>query len=138
MIPLLWIAGALQIGIAAANVGLARTLRLDDEFARLSPIVRDIARAHHAYIVGLLAAFGALSIAFAPDLASGSPLGASLSGGLAVFWGARLVLQLFRYDPVVRRRHRLADVLFTLATAYLTAVFSAACLTELSGSFVRG
>ena len=125
MIPLLWIAGLLQLGIAAANVGLSRVLRLDVEFGRLRPIARDIARAHHAYIVGVLVFAGLLCLGFAPELASGSPLAAFLCGGLALFWGARLVLQGVRYDPAVRRRYRGADVLFTLAAAGLAGVFIA-------------
>lgn len=133
MTTLLWIAGVLQLGIAAANVGVSRVLRLDVEFARLSPIVRDIARAHHVYIVGVLAAAGLLCLLFATELASGSPLGAFLSAGLALFWGARLGLQLRRYDPAVRRRFRLADVLFTLAAGYLAAVFLLSAMCALKG-----
>lgn len=124
MIALLWIAGALQLGIAAANFGVARVLRFQDEFARLSPIVRDIARAHHAYIIGVLVFAGLLCLLFAPELASGSPLGAFLSAGLALFWSVRVALQLLRYDPAVRRRFRLADVLFTLVAAGLAALFA--------------
>ncbi|HYE98802.1 MAG TPA: hypothetical protein VEJ18_07820 [Planctomycetota bacterium] len=126
MTTLIWIAGGLHLAIAAANVGVSRVLRFDDEFARLSPIVRDIVRAHHAYIIGVLVVAGLLCLLFAPDLASGSPLGGFLSAGLAVFWGARLYLQLVRYDPAVRRRYRAVDVLFTLAAAFLAALFLAA------------
>lgn len=124
MTTLVGIAGVLQLGIAVANLGVARVLRFDDEFARLSPLVRDIVRAHHAYVAGVLVAAGLLCLFFPRELASGTPLGAFLSGGLALFWGARLVLQLVRYDPAVRRRHRAVDVLFTLAALYLAALFA--------------
>jgi hypothetical protein len=125
MIPLIVAAGAVQLAVALANFHAARVLRLDDEFGRLSPIVRDIARAHHAYIVGVLVAAATLCLAFPAELSDGRPLGAFLSAGLALFWGARLFLQLFRYDPETRRRHRLGDLLFTLTAAGLCAVFLA-------------
>jgi hypothetical protein len=124
MIALLVLAGVAQLGIAVANAFLAKEIRLDAEFARLSPIARDIARAHHAYLVGVLVAAGLLCLAFPGPLTS-TPLGAFLSGSLALFWGARLWLQLFRYDPETRRRHRVADLVFTAAAAGLTGVFLA-------------
>lgn len=126
MITLLQIAGGVQLAVAVANLYVARVLRLDDEFARLSPLVRDIAKTHHAYIIGILLAAAALCLVFPGELSEGGPLGAFLSGGLGLFWGARLQLQLFRYDPETRRRHRLGDVLFTLAALGLTAIFLAA------------
>ena len=125
MIPLLLAAGAMQFAIALANLHVSRVLRLDDEFGRLSPIARDIAKAHHAYVVGVLVAAAALCLGFPAELSDGRPLGAFLSGGLALFWGARLWLQLFRYAPEIRRRHRLGDLLFTTAAGGLTAIFLA-------------
>jgi hypothetical protein len=123
MIALLWTAGVAQLLVAAANIPVARVLRLRDEFGRLSPMPRHIALTHHAYIAGLIAAFGVLCLFFAPELGSGRPLALFLDGLLAFFWGARTCLQLFVYDPALRRRHRAADLAFTGAFAGLTATF---------------
>jgi hypothetical protein len=131
MTALLVAAGAAQLGVAVGNLFLAKTLRLDAEFATLSPLARDIARAHHAYIVGVLAAFGLLCLVFPRALLDGA-LGAYLSAGLALFWGARLWLQLFRYDAETRRRYRLADLAFTLTAAGLTGIFLASLGRALS------
>lgn len=119
----LWIAGALQLVVAATNVPVARILRLREEFGRLSPMPRHIALTHHAYIAALIAAFGGLCLLFARELASGAPLALYLDGLLALFWGTRLTLQLFVYDPALRRRYRAADAFFTAAFAYLTGTF---------------
>ncbi|HEX7896826.1 MAG TPA: hypothetical protein VF950_03650 [Planctomycetota bacterium] len=127
MTALLWTAGVLQLVVAAANVPVARVLRLREEFGRLSPLPRHIVLTHHAYIAGLIAAFGALCLLFAPELASGAPLALFLDALLALFWGTRLVLQLFVYDRELRGRYRTADLGFSLAFAGLTATFLA-CL----------
>ena len=123
MTALLWTAGVLQLCVAAANVPAARVLRLREEFGRLSPLPRHIAFTHHAYIAGLIAAFGALCLLFAPELASGRPLPLFLDALLALFWGARAGLQLFVYDPEIRRRHRAADVAFSCVFVYLCGTF---------------
>lgn len=115
-------AGALQLVIAAANLPLARILRLREEFARLSPLPRHVVITHHAYIAGLIAAFGALCLLFPAELAS-TRLGLFLDGLLLLFWGTRLALQLFVYDPALRRRYLGADLAFTGAFAVLTATF---------------
>ncbi len=123
MNALLWTAGILQLVVAAANIPVARVLRLREEFGRLSPLPRHIALTHHAYIAGLIAAFGALCLLFAPELGSGRPLPLFLDGLLALFWGTRAGLQLFVYDPELRRRHRVADLAFSGVFAFLTATF---------------
>lgn len=123
MNALLWTAGVLQLVVSAANIPVARVLRLREEFERLSPMPRHIALTHHAYIAGLIAAFGALCLFFAPELASGGPLALFLDGLLALFWGVRTCLQLFVYDPELRRRHRAADLAFSGVFAFLTATF---------------
>jgi len=128
MVTLLRIAAVLQLAIAAANVPLARGLRLGRELAALPPIARQIYRVQHAYIVGILVAFAALTFFFAGDLAGGRPVGTFLSGVLACFWAARVPVQLFYYDAELRRKHRAADAAFTATFAYLAVVFAAAAL----------
>ena len=126
MILLLRLAGLLQLAVAVANLPAARVLRLDEEFGRLSRFPRQLVRTHHAYIGGLIAAFGFLSLGFAPALASGEPLGRALDLLLALFWGIRLVLQLFVYDRELRRKHRAVDLLFTTSFAFLTFTYGMA------------
>jgi hypothetical protein len=117
---LLWVAGGLQLVVAAANLPAKRVLSLDAELSKLSPILRQIYRVQHAYIVGLLVVLGGLSIGQASTLVLGGPLALFL----AVFWGGRLAVQRLYYDPLVLRRHRAADVAFTLVFAYLTTVYA--------------
>jgi hypothetical protein len=120
----LWGAAALQLLVAAANVPAKRMLCLETELAKLTPMVRQIYRVQHAYIIGLLLFFAALS----PLLARGGPIATLLSAMLSLFWGARLAVQLLYYDPGVRRRHRAADVFFSLTFMTLAAIFAAAAI----------
>lgn len=122
---LLWIAGGLQLAIAAANLPLARILRFREEHARLSPLVRQIHEVHHAYTAGVLVLFAAVSLTFPSEIA-GSALGRFLAGAIAIFWGARAVVQRTFYDRATLRRHRAADWGFTLVFVFLAAVYAAA------------
>ena len=122
---ILMLAGALQLAVAAANVPLAWILRFGREDRRLRPIVRQIHRVHHAYVVGLLVVFGAVSLAFPEELTGGGGLGRFLSGVLALFWGGRLAVQRLYYDREFLRLHRAGDVAFSLVFAFLSGVYAA-------------
>ena len=128
LIPCLWIAGAVQLVIIAANFILPNKLRCRENLSRVSPMIRSVFLVHWAYIVLVLGLFTALSFWFAPDLAGASRLGRFLSAAIAIFWLLRVPIQLFFYDPEIRRQNRLGDVLILMAFSYLGIVFGAAAL----------
>lgn len=127
---LLYAAGALQLVVVAANFVIPGRLDFEGNLAKTSLMVRQIFRVHHVYIVGVLAFFAALCFLFPEELAGGSGLGRFTTGFIAVFWGLRLPVQLFYYDPEVRRANRLEDVLFGSLLATLAGLFAVV--------FVRG
>jgi hypothetical protein len=124
----LWLAGAVQLVILLANIPLPKKLRCRENLARVSPMIRAVFIVHWAYIVLVLGIFIALCFGFASDLAGGSRLGRFLSTVMAIFWLARVPVQLFFYDSETRRRHRAADVGFLACFSYLGMVFAAAAL----------
>jgi len=128
LIPWLWAAGAVQLVIIAANFVLPKKLCCRENLARVSPMIRAVFLVHWVYIVLVLAIFASLSFWFAPELAGTSRLGRYLSAVIAVFWLLRVPIQMFFYDPEVRRRNRLGDVVFLLAFSYLGIVFAVAAL----------
>ena len=128
LVHFIWAAGAVHLGIAAANFSLPTKLRYRENAARMSTILQQISVVHWVYIVGVLVAFSGLCIFFAPQLASGSPLARYLSATLAIFWLSRCAVQLFYYDKDLRRQNRLADVIFLLAFFYMGAVFATATI----------
>ena len=129
MLPLsTWIqvAGAVQLAIGLANLPLAIFFKLAHCFAHYLKIVLDVFYVHAAYIVLVVLGFAALSLLFPDELVSCRPLGRFLSGFLAVFWLLRVPIQLFYYPAEIRRQNRLADVIFTVAFAFLAIVFGLA------------
>lgn len=126
-----WLAGAVQLLILLANIPLPWILRCRENLARVSPMIREVFIVHWAYIALVLGIFIALCFGFAADLAGGSRLGRFLSACMAIFWLARVPVQLFFYDSETRRRNRLADAGFLACFSYLGVLFAAAALGAL-------
>ena len=116
-------AGVLQLLIASANVFVPRKLDYRGNLARVTPVVRDVFIVQNVYIVLVLLGLAGLCFAFPADLAGRSPLGRALAGFLAVFWGLRVVLQLFFYDGTVKKRFPVWNGVFLCAYVVLTATF---------------
>jgi hypothetical protein len=131
LIPWLWMAGAIQLAIIAANFALPKRLRCRENLVKVSPMIREVFVVHWLYIVLVLGIFTTLCFWFAPELAGGSRLGRFLSLAMAIFWLLRVPIQLFFYDREIRRQNRLADVAFLLTFSYLGIVFGAAALGAL-------
>jgi hypothetical protein len=131
LIPWLWMAGAIQLAIIAANFALPKKLRCRENLVKVSPMIREVFVVHWLYIVLVLGIFTTLCFWFAPELAGGSRLGRFLSLAMAIFWLLRVPIQLFFYDREIRRQNRLADVVFLLTFSYLGIVFGAAALGAL-------
>jgi hypothetical protein len=128
LVAAIWVAGGVQLVIAAANLEVARTLDYRANLAKLTPMVGQVFVVHAVYIVLIILWFSVLCLAFAAQLASGDPLGRFLTGGLAAFWGLRAIIQLIFYDKKVRKDHRLQDVAFLATCALLTGIFLTAAL----------
>lgn len=126
IIYLIWAAGAVQLMILAANFILPEKLRCRENLARMSPILRDVFIVHWIYILAILGIFSTICFRFAPELAGASRLGRFFSAAMALFWLPRIPIQLFVYDPELRRKHRLGDVAMLTALSFLVLVFGAA------------
>jgi hypothetical protein len=122
------VAGAVQLAIGLANLPLASRLQYRKNLAGASAIVREVFYVHAAYIVLVVLGFAALALFFPDELVSGRPLGRFLSAFLAIFWLLRVPIQLFYYPIEIRRQNRLADVIFTVAFAFLAVVFGLAAI----------
>jgi hypothetical protein len=125
---LIWAAGVAHVGIIVANIPLPGRLRVRERLAGVPPFIRQIFYVHWVYIVIVVGMFAALCFGFAPELAGASRLGRFLSGFMAGFWLLRIVLQIFYYDPEVRRENRALDTLYLGALTGLVVIFGAAAL----------
>ena len=127
---LLRLAGVGQVALALASLAIPRVLGWREEAARLQPLMRQVFWTYAAYIWSFNMSFGLLS-ALAPHwLLAPTPLSRAVCGFIALYWGARVAIQLFsfrRYAPA-GRRYRLAEAGLLALFAYLTAVFAAAAV----------
>ncbi len=128
MIRAIWGAGAVHVGIIAANVPLPGRLRVRERLAAVPRFVRQIFYVHWVYIVIVLGMFAALCFAFAPELAGASAMGRFLSGFMAGFWLLRIALQIFYYDREIRRENWGLDMLYLGALIVLVTIFGTAAI----------
>ena len=128
MKDLIWGAGAVHVGIVAANIPLPRRLRVRERMAGVPRFLRQIFYVHWVYIVIVVGLFAALCFGFAPELAGASGLGRFLSAFMAGFWLLRIVLQLFYYDREVRRENRGLDMLYVGSLIVLVVIFGIAAV----------
>jgi len=119
----IFVAGALQLLVASANIFAFGKFRYLDHLRTLPIVVRQVFLVQNVYIMLVQVGFALLCFFFADELTAGRPMGRAFAGFLAVFWGSRVLLQLFYYDRELRRANRLFDVLFLAADGYLAAVF---------------
>ncbi len=128
MIRAIWGAGAVHVGIMAANIPLPRRLLVRERLAGVPRFVRQIFYVHWVYIVIVLGLFAGLCFGFAPELAGASGLGRFLSGFMAGFWLLRILLQVVYYDREVRRENRGLDVIYLGALVVLVVILGIAAL----------
>jgi hypothetical protein len=96
-----------------------------NELTSVSLINRQLMYVHTFFIALLLLLMGALCITSASEIVQ-TPLGRKLSLGIAVFWIARLVIQLFGYSSQLWRGRRFETVihlLFVTLWTYLSTIF---------------
>lgn len=130
MKELIWAAGAVQVGIVAANVPLPGQLWVRERLEGVPRFVRQIFYVHWVYIVIVVGMFAALCFGFAAELAGGSGLGRFLSGFMAGFWLLRIGLQMFYYDREVRRQNRGLDALYVGSLSLLVVILGMAAISR--------
>jgi len=126
LIILLRAAAAGHIAVALLSTQLTRLLHWEEDIARMSLLVREVFKIHGWFIALTLMLFGILTWRFAPVMAAGgNEVAAWLAGGIAVFWGVRVVMQWTHYS----RGHWRGKLRETAVHWTLTVVYSAwSCL----------
>ena len=131
---LVFLAGVGQIVLALASLAIPRVLGFAAETAKLRPLLRQMFWTYAGYILCTNLSFGLLS-AFAPGwLLDGSPLAAAVTGFIAVYWGARVVIQFTwfdRSDAPPGAHVRLAEAGLVALFVYLVLVYGLAFAANL-------
>lgn len=95
---LLFVAGVLHFTLLLASALVPRVLNWRAELANVCDLTRHVVWVHGVFIVLVIIGFGLLTVMNARALASGTMLARSLCGLIALFWLARLGIQLFVFD----------------------------------------
>jgi hypothetical protein len=103
----IFVGGLLHFGILVASALVPKVLDWKASLEKLDGLSRQLIWVHGAFIVLVIVGFGLLSVLYADELAAGTPLARAVCAFIAVFWGTRLLVQLFVFD----------------AKAYLTTAF---------------
>lgn len=128
MNTLLAAAGVTHLALAAMNFFLPARIQLGENLAKVSPLVRQMAIVHHAYIVAVLVGFAGLCFFYPNELASGRGLGRALAAGISIFWLGRIPIQLFVYDRELRRKNRGIDLLLLAMVAFMGGALGLAAI----------
>ena len=113
-------AGLGQLALAAASLAIPRALGWREDTARLRPLTRQIFWTYAGYIWSFHVCFGLLSLLAPEWLLDRTPLAAAVCGFIAVYWGARLVLQFTWLDRSAAPR----GPVFVVAEAALVTLFA--------------
>ncbi len=125
---LIYLAGTLMLLVASANIFAFGKFRYREHLQQVPLVMRQVFLVQNAYIMFAQLGFALLCFCFTDEFSSGTPIGRGIAGYLAVFWGSRVMLQLFYYDRELRRKNRVYDVLFIVADGFLAVVFAAVAI----------
>lgn len=129
-------AGAGQLVLVVASLAIPRVLRWPEDLARLRPLTRQVFWTYAGYIWATNLSFGLVS-AFEPGwLLDRSPLAGAVCGFIAVYWGARVVIQFAyfdRSDAPQDRRYALAEAALVALFVGLTLVYGGLALRSIMG-----
>lgn len=124
---LLRISGLGLIVLSLAHAAFPARFRWREELARLSQLNREMFYVHAFFISLIVLMMGILAFFGTNYLVEPSPLARWVAIGLAMFWGARLVIQWFGYSRQLWKGKRFETCihwLFALSWAFLTGVFA--------------
>lgn len=128
---LIFVGGLLHFSLLSAGAAAAKVLNWRTSLNVLDPLNRQMIWVHGAFIVLTIVAFGTVSVLLPNELTDGTLLARALCGFVAIFWTARLAVQLFFFEAkehltsVWRKAgYRALTAVFT----YLAAVYAAAAI----------
>ena len=122
--------GILHFSILAASVQIPRVLNWEKELAKLHPFLRQLFWVYGVFVVLTIIGFGTISLLCKEELLTGTLLGRSFCGFVAVFWLLRLLTQFFVFDArpfLTNSYYKTGYHCLTLAFITLTAIYGWLC-----------
>jgi hypothetical protein len=125
------LAGLGHFAILSATALVPKVLDWKTNLRVLPPFLRTLFWVYGVFIVITIIGMGTLTLLNAHPMAAAEPVARTLAGFIALFWGARLVVQLFIFDArpyLTNVWLKLGDHTLTLAFAFFVAVYATAAL----------
>ena len=126
--PPLWLLqslGIAQIVLALASLAIPRVLRWAEETRKLNPLTRQVFWTYAGYICVSNLCFGLLTTLLPESLINGTQLAAAVTGFIALWWAARVVIQFAYFD----RSQAPKGLFFVVAEIALVVLFFVLMLT---------
>jgi hypothetical protein len=120
------LAGVALVGLALVHVIFPRYFRWKTDLQPLSLINREMMVVHTFFVAFVVLLMGVLCL-LEPVALVETPLGRRVCAGLALFWGARLLVQHLGYSSSLWRGKRFETAVhgvFTVLWSWLTLVFA--------------
>src|SRR5437588_5062986 len=133
---LVFVAGLGQLILVVASLAIPRVLHWRADMSGVRPLTRQMFWTYAGYIWCTNLCFGLLSALGPGLLVDRSPLAGAVTGFMALYWGARLVIQfavLDRLDAPAGWVFRLAEVALVSLFVFLTLVYSSGAAFNLGG-----
>ncbi|MCE9519944.1 MAG: hypothetical protein K8R87_10375 [Verrucomicrobia bacterium] len=128
---LLLLSGAGHFAILSASALVPKVLDWKTTLKPLPPFLRTLFWVYGIFIVLTIIGMGTLTLLNAHAMVTGDPVARSLAGFIAVFWGARLIVQIFIFDSrpyLTNIWLKLGDHLLTVVFVFFTVVYGLAAL----------
>lgn len=127
-------AGLAQLALVTASLAIPRALRWAEDLAMVRPLTRQVFWTYAGYIWTTNLCFGLLSTLAPGWLLDRSPLAGVVTAFIALYWGARLVIQFVyfdRQDAPAGLFFRVAEVALVACFVFLTAIYALAATLNL-------
>lgn len=121
------LAGFTHFGILSASALTPKVLDWKTALAPLAPFLRTLFWVYGVFIVLTIISFGTLTLMHADAMAAGEPVARTVAAVIAVFWGARLIVQLFIFDArpwLTNAWLRVGYHALTVGFVFLTATYA--------------
>jgi len=125
-------AGVGQLALALGSLALPRILHWHEDTAKLRPLTRQIFWTYAAYIWVTNVCFGVVSVVAPALLLDGSSVARILTGYIALYWGARVLVQFFWFDRSAAPPgafYELAEVALVGLFVFFTVVYAYAIVS---------
>ncbi len=132
---LLRLAGLGHFAILTASALVPGVLDWKTALKPLPPFLRTLFWVYGIFIVLTIIGLGTLTLINARAMATGDPVARTLAAFIAVFWGARLIVQLFVFDVRIYLTNvwlKIGDHLLTVAFLFFTTLYAIAAFRTLN------